>query len=125
MSVARFLRRFSTNSLKLSIEKNALGGRNLVEAVAIASNGKTIVAWHPEPEFPYELTKPLPAAPEKVAVSVLKEECLNSAMSAFKDKKPEVAREELMRLTFTTKHRWFPRSRDKRAKKTPMDRPYL
>lgn len=125
MSAARFLRRFSTNTLNLSINKNALGGRNLIEAVAVSPNGKTIVAWHPEPDYPYEFTKPLPVASEKQSVSLLKEESLNSAMSAFKDKKPEVAREELMRLTHTTKHRWFPRSRDKRAKKTPMDRPYL
>lgn len=125
MLVTRFLRRFSTNSVKLAVEKNAIGGRNLVEAVAISSNGKTIVAWHPEPDFPYECTKPLPVASEKQSASLIKDEALCSAMSAFKEKRPEVAREELMRLTHTTKHRWFPRSRDKRAKSTPMDRPYL
>lgn len=122
---ARFLRSFSTNTINLSINKNALGGRNLVEAVAVSTNGKTIVAWHPEPEFPYEFTKPLPVASTTQSASLLKDESLRTAMSAFKEKRPEVAREELMRLTHTTKHRWFPRSRDKRAKDTPMDRPYL
>ncbi|KAM7343516.1 mitochondrial ribosomal protein L42 [Cochliomyia hominivorax] len=122
---ARFLRSFSSSSLKLAINENAIGGRSLVEAVAVSSNGKTIVAWHPEPEFPYEFTKPLPTAAEKQSASLIKEEALVSAMSAFKEKRPEVAREELMRLTHTTKHRWYPRSRDKKAKKTPMDRPYL
>lgn len=57
--------------------------------------------------------------------SLIKESALTSAHRAFKDKKPEIARQELMNLTSTTKHRWFPRSRDKRAKNTPMDRPYL
>lgn len=125
MLSARFLRSFSTNSVKLAITKNAVGGRNLVEAVAVSPNGKTIVAWHPEPDYPYELTKPLPVASETQSASLLKDESLRTAMSAFKEKRPEVAREELMRLTHTTKHRWFPRSRDKRAKNTPMDRPYL
>lgn len=125
MSAARFLRSFSTNSIRLAVNKNPVGGRNLVEAVAVSSNGKTIVAWHPEPEFPYEFTKPLPTVEEKQSSSLLKEEALGNAMSAFKEKRPEVAREELMRLTHTTKHRWYPRSRDKKAKKTPMDRPYL
>ncbi|XP_023301602.2 39S ribosomal protein L42, mitochondrial [Lucilia cuprina] len=125
MSATRFLRGFSTNSIKLAINKNAIGGRNLVEAVAVSTNGKTIVAWHPEPDFPYECTKPLPVASETQSASLIKDEAIGSAMSAFKEKRPEVAREELMRLTHTTKHRWFPRSRDKRAKTTPMDRPYL
>lgn len=125
MSAARFLRSFSTNTIRLAVNKNPVGGRNLVEAVAVSSNGKTIVAWHPEPEFPYEFTKPLPTVEEKQSSSLLKEEALGNAMSAFKEKRPEVAREELMRLTHTTKHRWYPRSRDKKAKKTPMDRPYL
>lgn len=125
MSVTQLLRSFSTKTLQLSTNKNALRGRNLVEAVAVSRNGRTVVAWHPELEFPYEFTKPLPVASEKQYSSLIKDEALASAMGAFKEKKPEVARAELMRLTHTTKHRWFPRSRDKRAKSTPMDRPYL
>uniref|UniRef100_A0A1A9UJ00 Large ribosomal subunit protein mL42 n=1 Tax=Glossina austeni TaxID=7395 RepID=A0A1A9UJ00_GLOAU len=119
------LRKFSATSLKSVIDKNVLGGRNLVEAVAITKNGKTAVAWHPDPSYPYEYTKPLPNFIEEDASRIIKEESLRTAMSAFKEKRPEVAREELMRLTHTTKHRWFPRARDKKAKKTPMDRPYL
>jgi len=56
---------------------------------------------------------------------VVKESALKTAMQAFKSKHPEVARQELMQLTHTTKHRWFPRARDRKAKQTPMDRPYL
>ncbi|KAI9582725.1 hypothetical protein GQX74_011942 [Glossina fuscipes] len=119
------LRKFSATSLKSVIDKNALGGRNLVEAVAITKNGKTAVAWHPDPSYPYEYTKPLPNFIEEDTSRIVKEESLRTAMNAFKEKRPEVAREELMRLTHTTKHRWFPRARDKKAKKTPMDRPYL
>ncbi|XP_034105108.1 39S ribosomal protein L42, mitochondrial [Drosophila albomicans] len=128
MSSARFLstcRLFSTNLTKNAINTNAVGGKSLVESVAVTKNGKTIVAWHPETQFPYEQTKPLPQTVAKQSSNVIKETALDSAMSAFKNKHPEVARQELMKLTHTTKHRWFPRARDKKAKKTPMDRPYL
>ncbi|XP_017841210.1 39S ribosomal protein L42, mitochondrial [Drosophila busckii] len=118
-------RLFSTNLIKNAINKNAVGGKSLVESVAVTKDGKTIVAWHPETPFPYEHTKPLPVFAEKQSSQVIKEAALDSAMSAFKNKHPEVARQELMKLTHTTKHRWFPRARDKKAKKTPMDRPYL
>ena len=119
-------RRFSTSISKwAAITKNAIGGKNLVEKVAITNDGKTIVAWHPDVEFPYEFSKPIPKAAEAESASLIKDIKIQTAMRAFKDKHPEVARQELMSLTHTTKHRWFPRSRDKRSKKTPMDRPYL
>ncbi|KAL7733806.1 hypothetical protein ACLKA6_011529 [Drosophila palustris] len=118
-------RLFSTNLTKNAVNKNAVGGKRLVDSIAVTKNGKTIVAWHPDAPFPYEHTKPLPQFVEKHSSEVVKETALQSAMSAFKNKHPEVARQELMKLTHTTKHRWFPRARDKKAKKTPMDRPYL
>ncbi|EDV97666.1 39S ribosomal protein L42, mitochondrial [Drosophila grimshawi] len=118
-------RLFSTNVTKNAINKNAVGGQSLVDSVAVTRNGRTIVAWHPETKFPYEHTKPLPHTVEKQSSEYIKETAMQSAMSAFKNKHPEVARQELMKLTHTTKHRWFPRARDKKAKKTPMDRPYL
>uniref|UniRef100_A0A1B0D1D3 Large ribosomal subunit protein mL42 n=2 Tax=Phlebotomus papatasi TaxID=29031 RepID=A0A1B0D1D3_PHLPP len=106
--------------------KHPTGAQNLVNSVAITDDGSTFVAWHPKPEFPYEFSKPIPPAIERDNSSLLRDNAVNTAMQAFKTKHPEVAREELMRLTYTTKHRWFPRSRDKKAKKdTPMDRPYL
>lgn len=109
----------------MRVLRNATGGRGLVESVHVFRNGRTIAAWHPEPSYPYELSKPLPSAEVEQSASLLKEEALRAAKSAFMRQRPEVAREELMRLTHTCKHRWFPRARDKRAKKTPMDRPFL
>ncbi|XP_020717092.1 39S ribosomal protein L42, mitochondrial isoform X2 [Ceratitis capitata] len=105
--LVNFIRKFSSIPGNVAL-KNALG-----------------VAWHPDLEFPYELTKPLPNAATIQNEALVKENSLRTAMSAFKNKKPEIARQEIMQLTHTTKHRWFPRSRDKRAKNTPMDRPYL
>ncbi|XP_046384634.1 39S ribosomal protein L42, mitochondrial [Ischnura elegans] len=94
--------------------------------VGETDNGSYFVVWHPEKKIPYEYTRPLPTS-EKVesnAGSPLKLDS-EEAYSVFKQKTPEVIREELMEITSTTKHRWFPRARDKRAKKTPPDRPYL
>lgn len=104
---------------------NAVGGRGLVESMHVLKGGRIIAAWHPDPAYPYELSQPLPAVSVEQNPSLLKEEVLRTAMSAFSNRRPEVAREELTRLTYTCKNRWFPRSRDKKAKKTPMDRPYL
>lgn len=97
--------------------------RDTVEKVLKTQSGM-FVAWHPEPDFPYEFTKPLEIV-DRSNPSLLKETAINTAMEAFKSQKPELARQELTKLTYTTKHIWFPRARDKKAKKTPMDREYL
>lgn len=82
-----------------------------------------VVCWHPEPSFPYEYTKPLPVE-EPVPQSVLK---VGEAevRKMFRPQKADLIPEELAKLTYTCKHRWFPRARDKKAKNTPPDRPYL
>ncbi|XP_030765915.1 39S ribosomal protein L42, mitochondrial [Sitophilus oryzae] len=85
----------------------------------------TLVAWHPKRDFPYEFSKPLPEEKIKENPSALKTQLTSELMSIFNKKTPEQARLELMNITHTTKHRWFPRARDKKAKKTPMDREYL
>ncbi|XP_060535283.1 uncharacterized protein LOC132707438 [Cylas formicarius] len=88
-------------------------------------DGTTLVAWHPKRDFPYECTRPLPEEKTDEHPSVLKTQLTPELMSIFNKKTPEQARQELMNLTATTKHRWFPRARDKKAKKTPMNREYL
>lgn len=87
------------------------------------TNCGMLVAWHSEPDFPYECTKPIQY--KSGNQSILKENAINNAMEAFKKNNPEIVRQELSNITFTTKHVWFPRSRDRKAKKTPMDRKYL
>ncbi|PSN38916.1 hypothetical protein C0J52_11863 [Blattella germanica] len=93
------------------------------ERITMTSDGSTIVCWHPEPHFPYECSRPLPDIQE--THSLLKVQNLDEVRSVFKEKKEEFVRQELMNITYTTKHRWFPRSRDKYAKNTPPDREYL
>jgi large subunit ribosomal protein L42 len=93
------------------------------EQITVTDDGSTIVCWHPEPYVPYECSRPLPE--EQPTHSTLQIQSLDEVRSVFKEKKQEFVRQELMALTHTTKHRWFPRSRDKYAKKTPVDRDYL
>jgi large subunit ribosomal protein L42 len=105
--------------------ENAVKNRSIVEAIAESSDKSAFFAWHPKPTFPYEFTRPLPTKLEQKSATMLKEQSIEAAKVAFKLKHPEFSRAELMRVTFTSKHRWFPRARDKKAKKTPMDRKYL
>ena len=108
-----------------STKLNAIGNRALVAGVTTTGDKTTFVAWHPDVEFPYEFSKPIPVKVENSSSSVINESAMKDAQRAFKSLHPEVARQELQKLTYTTKHRWFPRARDKKAKKTEMDRPYL
>ncbi|CAH0695051.1 unnamed protein product [Spodoptera exigua] len=92
--------------------------------IVITDDGSTIVALHKDQEFPYEFSRPLPE--EAVAdKSILRMNDTQEVYRVFRDLKPEIARKQLSSLTLTTQHRWFPRARDKKAKKTEMNRPYL
>lgn len=108
-----------------STKTTATGNWGLVDKIALTDDRTTYVSWHPKPEFPYEMSRPIPNIEQRDQSSVIKESTINTAMKAFNTKHPEIARQELSKITFTTKHRWFPRARDKKAKKTPMDRPFL
>nr|XP_012222117.1 PREDICTED: 39S ribosomal protein L42, mitochondrial [Linepithema humile] len=93
------------------------------EAVIFTEDDAMVVCWHPEKPFPYECSLPLPE--EKLTdTSVL---CIGDkdVADVFRKKKPYQVVEELAKITYTTKHRWYPRSRDKKAKNTEPDRPYL
>jgi large subunit ribosomal protein L42 len=97
--------------------------RNLGEKITVTDDGSTIVCWHPEQCFPYDCSRSLPEKQE--THSTLQIQSLDEVRSVFTEKKQEFVRQELMSLTHTTKHRWFPRAIDKYAKKTPADREYL
>lgn len=120
-----FCRKSSFHQIKSYTSKTATGQWSIVDKIALTDDGKTFIAWHPQQEFPYEFTRPIPEYEERHRSAIIKESAINTAMSAFKTKHPEIARQELSNITHTTKHRWFPRARDKKAKKTPMDREYL
>lgn len=102
----------------------AVGSLSTVEKVVTTADSSTFVAWHPTHDFPYEHSKPLPP-PAIPTSTLLKDEALQTAMAAFGNKKPQIATQELMRLTNTSYHVWRPRQRDRKAKKTKPDREYL
>ncbi|ENN73161.1 39S ribosomal protein L42, mitochondrial [Dendroctonus ponderosae] len=93
--------------------------------IVSTSDGSTLVAWHPKQDFPYECTRPLPQQTTEEDASVLKTKLTPELLSIFNKKTPEQARAELMSITHTTKHRWFPLARRKRWRKTSPDREYL
>lgn len=107
-----------------NILTSALGKQSSVEKVVTTSDSNAFIAWHPTAEFPYEHSLPLPP-PAIPTSTLLKDEAIQTAMAAFGNKKPEIARLELMKITHTSLHVWKPRQRDRKAKKTPMDREYL
>lgn len=90
----------------------------------VKTGGNVFVAWHPDQDFPYECSKPINLNTKSNA-SLLKKNVIANANEAFQYKDREMVIRELKAATYTTKHIWYPRGRDKRAKKTPMDRPYL
>lgn len=92
--------------------------------IVISDDGSTIIALHQDEGFPYEHSRPLPDK-EKVSSGILRMENVDEVRKVFVETKPEIARRQLAALTLTTEHRWFPRARDKKAKKTEMNRPYL
>lgn len=117
-------------SNKLSIagrgyaSKTATGAWPLVDKVVTTSDNKVFVAWHPSTDFPYEQSRPLPPA-SAPSSSLLRDEAIKSAMKSFGTQNPEMARQELANLTYTTIHKWRPLFRSKYRKHTPMDREYL
>lgn len=89
----------------------------------IFANKDTIVCWHPNQGFPYEYSKPIVEV--KTTSNTVLKIGEKEIAEVFRKKKANDIVEELAKITFTTKHRWYPRSRDKKAKKTVPDRPYL
>lgn len=129
MFTARFFRNFCSKASKFEVYPplTPVRGRSLVDSIALSKDQLAFYAWHPKKEIPYECTRPLPPIQEQITSSLLKEEKIEEAMRAHRVDYPEKARQKLQDMTFTTKHRWFPKARLKKHnfKKTGMDRPYL
>ncbi|XP_043791873.1 39S ribosomal protein L42, mitochondrial [Apis laboriosa] len=104
--------------------KRCLSSFKLPSEFVIPMSNDMIICWHPEREFPYKYSLPLPQEKETLSNSVL---CIGEKEIAdvFKHKRKEVVIEELRKMTYTTKHRWYPKKRLLRFKKVEPDRPYL
>uniref|UniRef100_A0A0A9XKY5 Large ribosomal subunit protein mL42 n=1 Tax=Lygus hesperus TaxID=30085 RepID=A0A0A9XKY5_LYGHE len=95
---------------------------NVEDPIVLTKDGSTFVAWHPEKPVPYECTKPMPTvAPQPPQILRM-----NDCSEVMKKKKELEIVKELAAITYTTKHRWFPRgNRFKRMKKVTPNREYL
>ncbi|XP_074082689.1 large ribosomal subunit protein mL42 isoform X2 [Macrotis lagotis] len=77
--------------------------------LALSSDGRTIVCYHPSVDIPYEHTKPI-VRPDPVDN---KEETYDQMLKARLKADGSTLQqgpmiEELSKLFFTTKHRWYP-----------------
>ncbi|XP_051248257.1 39S ribosomal protein L42, mitochondrial [Dicentrarchus labrax] len=94
--------------------------------IGLTSDGKTVVCYHPTVDIPYELTQPI-ERPDPVANQaethdqVLKDHLGKEGLQS--NQGPSI--EELSKMFFTTKHRWYPVGRyhmGRKKKDPPKDR---
>lgn len=95
-------------------------------AIVVTDDASTIVCYHPESTFPYEFTKPLPVNSVQDN-SVLRVQNKDFVHEVFSKPNKEIVQQELMKITYTTKHRWVPPKKWKRkfAHQKLVDREYL
>ncbi|XP_062374172.1 39S ribosomal protein L42, mitochondrial [Sardina pilchardus] len=77
--------------------------------IGVTSDGKTVVCYHPAVEFPYELSQPISrpdpiTSPPETHDQVLKQRL--GKESPAEKQAPTI--EELSKMFYTTKHRWYP-----------------
>ncbi|EPQ14433.1 39S ribosomal protein L42, mitochondrial [Myotis brandtii] len=83
-------------------------GANKVE-LALTSDGRTIVCYHPSVDIPYEHTKPIPRPDPVHNYEETQDQILKTRLEV-KDEHLEQGPmiEQLSKMFFTTKHRWYP-----------------
>ncbi|XP_054480856.1 39S ribosomal protein L42, mitochondrial [Anoplopoma fimbria] len=108
--------------LKSSVSGPSLDAPNCNVEIGVTSDGRTIVCYHPTVDVPYELTQPI-EHPDPLTHSVeTHDQILKAHLSkeVLKDQKGPTI-EELSKMFFTTKHRWYPvgQYHQRRRKKDP------
>lgn len=95
-------------------------------AIVVTDDASTIVCYHPESSFPYECSKPLPVN-KVLDNSILQIQNKDFVHEVFSKPNNELVQQELMKMTYTTKHRWVPPKKWKRrfAHSKLVDREYL
>ncbi|KAF7662034.1 hypothetical protein LDENG_00247190 [Lucifuga dentata] len=94
--------------------------------IGVTSDGKTIVCYHPSADIPYELTQPIERPDPLTNQTETHDQVLKAHLSkeVLKDKQGPTI-EELSKMFFTTKHRWYPVGQyhtRRRKKDPPKDR---
>jgi len=74
--------------------------------ISVTDDGKTIVCWHPEQQFPYEHSKPMPKMISNFVEtdSVLKMDLREDTDLTLNKK--DLTTEELIRLTYMPRNYW-------------------
>ena len=120
------LTRGLTSTAVLGLRKPSPAYRE--ERIAVTEDGAVIACWHPPPKFPYEMSRGLPVQ-ESATSSPLKVTVTEDMKELYHHKPERFARRDLMRITWTTKHKWFPSKRRIYAeideKKNPREKPYM
>jgi len=78
------------------------------ERIVLSDDGAIIACWHPQPKFPYELSRPMPRSSENSTSSVMNTQVTEEMKELYHHKPERFQRRDLMRVTSTTKHQWFP-----------------
>ncbi|XP_040200062.1 39S ribosomal protein L42, mitochondrial [Rana temporaria] len=92
--------------------------------LAMTSDGKTIVCYHPSVDIPYEHTRPLPRRDTIENHEDNHDQVLKARLIDISSKR-EPTIEELSKMFYTTKHRWYPVGqyhRRRMKKEHPKDR---
>ncbi|TKS90880.1 39S ribosomal protein L42, mitochondrial [Collichthys lucidus] len=111
---------------KSSISGPSLDSSNCNVEIGVTSDGKTIVCYHPAADIPYELTQPIERPDPVTNTTETHDQVLKAHLSkeVLRDK-PGPTIEELSKMFFTTKHRWYPLGQyhmRRRKKDPPKDR---
>ena len=127
LPVVRLSCRTFTTSIPVTARKPTKPFRE--ERVVLTSDGTVIACWHPQPKFPYELSKPIPRSETSGIPSPLKVQVTEDMKELYHHKHERFHRRDLMRLTGTTKHKWFGGRDKQRAemyeRKNPREKPFL
>ncbi|XP_023146022.2 39S ribosomal protein L42, mitochondrial [Amphiprion ocellaris] len=101
---------------------SSLDDPNCNVEIGVTSDGKTIVCFHPTVDIPYELTQPIDRPDPLTNVAETHDQVLKAHLSkeVLKDKQGPTI-EELSKMFFTTKHRFYPvgQYHRRRMKKDP------
>ncbi|KFU85468.1 hypothetical protein M959_11161, partial [Chaetura pelagica] len=87
--------------------------------LALTSDLKTIVCYHPSLEIPYEHTKPIPRPDPVNNKEETLDQVLKSRLNEKELKSSGPTTEELSKMFYTTKHRWYPVGQYHRRRRNP------
>ncbi|KAM6154197.1 large ribosomal subunit protein mL42 [Erethizon dorsatum] len=93
--------------------------------LALTSDGRTIVCYHPSVDIPFEHTRPIPQPDPVHNIEETHDQVLKTRLEENEHLEQGPMIEQLSKMFFTTKHRWYPRGQYHRRRmklNPPRDR---